>query len=318
MINARVLADSTAPSGARLTTFEVTIPRIVLAEFNTHRMFSRNSASSRAIPVQKMLERVKSDPFIPLYWGKNQKGMSADEEIYGVEKSLAESEWLLARDNAVKSVEQLLSIGIHKQITNRLLEPFLWHTVIFTATELDNFYALRNSKHAQPEIRKPTQLIIEAYESSKPVELRDGEWHLPLVTGYEITRSSEESGDTRWLIEGKPVDHEKEKIDWHYWAQISTARCARVSYLTHEGKRDLAEDIKKCGELITNGHMSPLEHPAMALSRSQWRATANTMATEWVERRRPVGNFWGFYQFRKTIDNEHDFSRIIGEKKEEA
>lgn len=310
-ISARILADSLAPSGARLTTFEVTIPRIVLAEFNTHRMFSRNSASSRAIPVPKMLERVNTNPFIPLYWGKNQKGMSADQELTEEEQADAERTWLKARDHAVGYAEMLLKIGVHKQIANRLLEPFLWHTVIFTATELTNFYALRDSKHAQPEIRKPTQLIIDAYEKSTPLELLDGEWHLPLVVGHELEPAAVRRGESvRWALEGKLVHSTSEKIDWEYWARISAARCARVSYLTHEGKRDLTEDLKKCDELISNGHMSPLEHPAMALTRSQWQAMGNALAIEWVERHVPVGNFWGFQQLRKTIRNEHDFSKI--------
>ena len=148
--SAKVLADSISPDGVRLTTMEVTFPRIVLAEFNTHRMFSRNSASSRAIPVEKMIQRVLDDPFSPVWWGKNQSGMQAAEELSGEALRLARQHWLDARDFAISCVRlfQAPEISLHKQIANRLLEPFLWHTVVVTATEWENFFALRCHKDA--------------------------------------------------------------------------------------------------------------------------------------------------------------------------
>ena len=304
-VAARILADSIGPNEARITTFEIVVPRIILAEFNTHRLFSRNSASSRAIPVQTMIEKVRNDPFIPFYWGKNQKGMQADQELTEQEKTAAASEWLLARDQALDRSNALREIGVHKQITNRLLEPFLWHTIIFTATEMSNYIALRTDRMAAPEIRSGSELIMDLYEDSKPMELQDGEWHLPLVMHIDMKLGVD---GKRWAIGDTSVD--TNEVDWLHWARISAARCARISYLTHDGRRDLEEDTKKCADLISNGHMSPLEHPAMALTASQWRAMANAMAVEWVERRVPVGNFWGWQQFRKTLTNEHDFSKI--------
>lgn len=316
MFGARILLDSIAPSGARLTTFEVTFPRIVLAEFNTHRMFSRNSASSRAIPVKTMLERVAADPFIPYYWGKNQKGMQAEEELSEQQIRDATLVWSLHRDRSIEAVKTFESIGVHKQIANRLLEAHLWHTVIFTATEMDNYYALRNDKHAQPEIRKPTEMLLELYEASKPMELESGEWHLPLVTNYELffDEGCKPRGWKRTLA-GVETRGDVSVTEWLDWAKISAGRCARVSYLTHEGKRDLDEDTRMHDNLVANGHMSPLEHPAMALTHIEWQRQAQEQFAAWRDLRIPMGNFWGWHQYRKMLVNEHNFKLV---KKETA
>jgi thymidylate synthase ThyX len=274
--NVRVLKDSIA-FGKRLTTLEVTLPRIVLAEFNTHRMFSRNSASSRAIPVEKMLQRVKEDPFIPIYWGKNQKGMQAEQELTFEEQASAEREWLLARDSTVTHAQAMLNLGIHKQITNRLLEPFLWHTIIVTATEWDNFFGLRLHPDAQPEIRRAALLMKEAMNASVPTSLSSNEWHLPLVDDHQELVEAGFSTDEICLI--------------------SIGRCARVSYLTHDGKRDPKADITLAKRLQSSGHFSPFEHAARP---APVRDDGNT----WY------GNFSGWQQYRKTVVNEHDFSKM--------
>ncbi|HMI94653.1 MAG TPA: FAD-dependent thymidylate synthase, partial [Polyangiales bacterium] len=156
---------------------QVTFPRIVLAEVNTHRALSRNSASSRAIPVERMLRRVEDDPFIPIHWGKNQKGMQADEFLDATDQIAAEEEWLRARDAAVESVRELLALGLHKQIANRLLEPWLWHTAIISATDWSNFFALRCHKDAQPEIQQAALMMRAARNASTPVRKYLGEWH---------------------------------------------------------------------------------------------------------------------------------------------
>lgn len=321
-MSARVILDSVGPNDVRLTTFELTLPRIVLAEFNTHRMLSRNSASSRAIPFSKMVERVKNDPFIPKRWPKNQSGMQATEYLSLDEAKHAEADWLTACRRAVEVAEHLANVGgkmhdvyggVHKAICNRLLEPFLWHTIVFTSTELENFYALRADKMAQDEIREPTEMLIEAYEKSMPMQLKSGEWHLPFVTDYDLFR--EENG--RWSARHDEAGHIGDRgtlelidPDWSYWTKISSARCARVSYLTHEGKRDLADDETLFERLVQPGHMSPLEHPARALTREQWRVQATEMASDWIFDRVPVGNFWGWLQFRKTISHEHNAKEL--------
>lgn len=287
----RIILDSIVPSGGRLTTFEVTFPRIVLAEFNTHRMFSRNSASSRAIPVEKQIKRVEDDCFVPIYWGKNQKGMQAEHEFDDEGKLRLSVAWRSFAGLAIRSTKELLGFGVHKQITNRLLEPFMWHTVIVTATEWRNFFALRDHNMAQPEIQRAAHEMRRLYFSSQPQMLAPGGWHLPLVTHVDEETLRNEGFDTTSLV------------------QISSARCARVSYLTHDGKRDPQADLTMYNTLLSNGHMSPFEHPAQALSLSEWKRVSTQMADNWIYRRVPMGNFWGFLQHRKMIGNEHEFPR---------
>jgi thymidylate synthase ThyX len=276
--DAKVLADSRSPAGHRLTTLEATFPRFVLAEFNTHRVFSRNSASSRAIPIAKQLRRVLEEPYVPIEFGSNQPGMQAGAALTGEKRDAAEREWLHARDDAVRRVLGLVAdpdaisadddllevlgqveeairnraqptewLNVHKQVANRLLEPFMWHTVIVTATEWDNYWNLRCHPDAQPEIRFTAEAMRTATEASEPAELDWDDWHLPLI---------------------RPEDREQAtSID--DLIKISAGRCARVSYLTHAGKRDLEADIQLHDRLLESGHMSPLEHPARPLSTSE-------------------------------------------------
>lgn len=276
MYAARILADSVSLAGKRITSLEVTFPRFILAEFNTHRALSRNAASSRAIPVKTMLERVKNNPFVPERFTKNQSGMSADEYLSEYDQQLARECWLSARDNAVTHVEQMLTLGVHKQQANRLLEPFLWVTDVVTATEWGNLYALRAHPKAQPEFQRIAVLMRAAMEASTPRVLGPDDWHLPLVTDVDFDRLKEEDFTMTEIV------------------RVSAGRCARVSYLTHDGVRDPRKDIQLCTDLLGNGHMSPLEHPARPLE----------------DPNQPLGNFVGWQQYRKTIPNEHDFSLL--------
>jgi thymidylate synthase ThyX len=299
--DAQILADSRSPAGYRLTTLEATFPRFVLAEFNTHRVFSRNSASSRAIPIAKQLRRVLEEPYVPIEFGSNQPGMQAGPALAGEKKDAAEREWLHARDDAVRRVLGLVSdpeaisvgddllenlqqvedairnraqppewLNVHKQVANRLLEPFMWHTVIVTATEWDNFWNLRCHPDAQPEIRLVAERMRTATMASDPAELDWDEWHLPLIRPED----REEVASTEDLV------------------KVSAGRCARVSYLTHAGKRDLEADIELHDRLLTSGHMSPLEHPARPLG------AADLKENEWS------GNFRGWRPYRKNISGE--------------
>jgi thymidylate synthase ThyX len=300
--DAKVLADSRSPAGYRLTTLEATFPRFVLAEFNTHRVFSRNSASSRAIPIAKQLRRVLEDPYVPIEFGSNQPGMQAGPALAGEKREAAEREWLSARDDAVRRVLALISdaelaagaelaaalaeveeairekrqppewLNVHKQVANRLLEPFMWHTVIVSATEWENFWNLRCHPDAQPEIRLVAELMRAAVAGSEPAELGVGEWHLPLVG----TEEREQVASLEDLV------------------KISTGRCARVSYLTHAGKRDLGADIQLHDRLLESGHMSPLEHPARPLTPAE------------LERGEWSGNFRGWRSYRKEIAGENN------------
>lgn len=269
------------------------MPRIVLAEFNTHRVFSRNSASSRAIPVEKMLQRVMEDPFIPVYWGKNQKGMQADQELTPLEQEYARTKWLEARDAAVTHTRVMLDLGIHKQITNRLIEPWLWQTIIVSSTEWDNFRGLRKHPDAQPEIRKAAVMMFDAMDASTPYTLDENEWHLPLTNDYKDLVAA--GFTTEEII------------------QISVGRCARVSYLTHDGIRDPHADIALAARLQASGHMSPFEHAARPMTSVEaWGHVEDP--DHFTEPENPfLGNFRGWVQYRKTLINEDNFLKTLGQ-----
>lgn len=266
MYSVKILADSINNYSNRLTTFELTYPRFVHSEFMTHRMLSRNSASSRAIPIEKMIARIQTDPVIPVWWGKNQPGMQAREELGEAEKQKAIRDWLIARDSATESAHMLHKRGVHKQIVNRLLEPWMWITVIASATDWWHFFNLRNHPDAQPEIAHLAKLMIEVYESNEPIFKTTGSWHLPL-----------------WNAEDENEAKNK-KYTGAFRAYVSAGRCARVSYLTHDGKRDLIADYDLARKLESHQpmHASPLEHPAKARDDSA-----------------KIGNLTGWTQLRK-------------------
>jgi thymidylate synthase ThyX len=222
---------------------------------------SRNSASSRAVPTNKMIERVLQNPAMPVEWGVNKPGMSASEALTSEQAQEAKAEWLRARDDAVEHVRNLQKLNVHKQVINRILEPFMWHTVIVTSTEWGNFYSLRCAPNAQPEIRVAAELMRDAMKASTPRTVGLGEWHLPLV-----------QDDERDL----PIEQLK---------KVSAARCARVSYLTHDGKRDIAKDLELCERLMIDRHLSPFEHVATPADDSTFHA-----------------NFRGWIQMRAAIE----------------
>ncbi len=236
-----------------------------------------------------MLKRVQDDPFIPIHWGKNQKGMQAHEEFSEYEQTGLKLQWLRARDQAVFAAESLLQIGVHKQITNRLLEPFLWQTVIVTATEWDNWEALRRHPDAQPEIKRAADLMSEARSASTPFPLYCGEWHLPLTPELDDVIAHRREGDI-------------EAIDWAYWKKVSVGRCARVSYLTHDGKRDPEADIVLGERLRIGGHMSPFEHVARPMQYGLDLSIDEHLAAKFC------GNFRGWVQYRKELPFEDNYA----------
>jgi thymidylate synthase ThyX len=286
---ARILADSLAPSTRRLTTFEITYPRCIHSEIMTHRILSKNAASSRAIPTEKLIARVLEDPFVPETWGKNQKGMQADEELSDTDKDMAHVIWLLARDQAVAKARALVNLGLHKQIANRVIEPWMWITVIISGTTWTNWFGLRDHKDAEPHFQKIAKMMRELYEASMPRELKLHEWHLPLW-GFE---GDEEEAKIIAATEGSP--EEGLILTRRIARKVSVGRCARVSYLTHDGRRDLREDILLHDRLMNAnpGHWSPFEHIAKAEGGAGHRS----------------GNFFGWTQYRKTFEQEH-----IGER----
>jgi len=261
----KIIADSISPSGVRITTMQLKYQRFIHSEFLTHRVFSRNASSSRAIPIAKMIEQVRNDPAIPVEWGRNQAGMQAREQF---EKSYdidwCKTMWLQAAKQAADKAEEMAKFGLHKQIVNRILEPFQWIHVVVTATEWSNFFELRDHPDAQPEIRELAKMMKEAHNDSQPKKLSYGQWHLPYIT---------------------EDDHHLSIADQK---KVSAARCCRVSYMKHDGFRaSLEEDIKLHDMLVTATppHMSPVEHQAQCSEGDGWS-----------------GNFRQWKQYRKELE----------------
>lgn len=270
MIEAKIILDSISPKGVRLTTFELKYPRFILAEVNTHRVFSRNSASSRAIPVLRLIKDVISDPVIPVFWGKNKPGMQATEEVSGIKLLLCKILWKLSSISAVSFSYLLCKLGLHKQIANRIIEPWMYTKTILTSTEWENFFELRCHKDAQPEIRVLAELMLSVYLRSVPDKLKYGEWHLPYIDTLEL------------------LSHNVEDL-----IKMSGARCARVSYLTHDGKCPTIEkDFGLYDDLVGSVpiHASPTEHQATPTKDTKFNK-----------------NFRGWKQHRADI--EHKFNK---------
>lgn len=234
MINAEIVADSMSPSGERLVTFVLTFPRIILAEFNTHRMFSRNSASSRAIPFPKMVDSVMNNPFIPVAWQKAHKGMQGFDYHEEDDVQFLVFKWLTARDKAVEQAQALHELNVTKQMCNRLLEPFMWHKVICTSTMegLENFFDLRSNEAAEIHIQQLAICMQEALLKSTPKNLGPQDWHLPLSKDMSL--------------------------------ESCVANCARVSYTVVGEQKEYTsdEDFTLYQKLATSKHWSPFEHCA--------------------------------------------------------
>jgi thymidylate synthase ThyX len=272
-ITAKIIADSVGENSKRLTTFQLKYPRFIHAELMTHRVFSRNASSSRAIPVEKTISDIMEDCAMPIHWGKNQKGMQAyvenDSGVIVDHMSLADGDedtyyntpqaaWLAARDRAVEVARGFVRADYHKQVVNRILEPYMHISVVVTATNFDNFYWLRRHAHAQPEIKVLADAMWTAQEASTPRKLQPGEWHLPYVT-------DEERDHTEFINLGHGDVDERPFFTTEELIQMSVARCARVSYLTHDGKvPDFDADLRLYERLVGSEplHASPAEHQA--------------------------------------------------------
>jgi Thymidylate synthase complementing protein len=319
-IEAKVIADSTGPKCKRLTTFQLRYPRFIHAELMTHRVFSRNASSSRAIPVKKMIEDVLTDPAMPIHWGRNQPGMQAQAAqneavvvpcfnqrialpdgggVYSrVDLPLTpRAAWLAARDRAVEVAQAFDAARYHKQLVNRILEPFTHISVVVTASNYENFYWLRRHPDAQPEIRALADAMWEAHQASTPRSLTWGDWHLPYIT-------DEERNAVEFVYGGHGNVLEMRTFEVDALIKMSVARCARVSYLTHEGKKpDPEQDMALYERLVGSVplHASPAEH----------QATPDQMS--WGEHDIAIwdnphlsGNFdRGWIQYRKTLRGEY-------------
>lgn len=237
-IEAEIVADSINPAGKRITTFLLTYPRFIHSELMTHRMFSRNAASSRAIPVEKVMESVRNNPAHPEHWGANKAGMQADEQLEGAPKVVCEDFWSIAAKDAMHSAQIMVDHGLHKQVANRILEPWFHITVLVTATEWDNFFSLRAHPAAQPEFQVLAYRMLDKYLNNKPLELDWGEWHVPFAA-----------------CEGEDIDDALVQ---------SVASAARTSYTTHDGDFPIEKQCELVERLAKYGHWSPFEHQAQA------------------------------------------------------
>lgn len=307
-MEAEVILASISENAKPLVTFRLRYPRIIHAEIMTHRVFSRNARSSRAVPVSKMVDEVSTAPFVPWHWGKNQRGMQASEEcdvavtlndfIWRNEAweettsdHTREEAWYLAANKAVEFAQAFTDAGYHKQVVNRLLEPFMWIDVLVTACEWDNFFWLRDHEAAEPHLRDLARIMKEAMDQASFEALAPGHWHLP-------------------YIEQKDLDaHDLETCK-----KLSAVRCARISYASFNGQDSLEAEMKRF-DLLTNDdrlHASPFEHQAtpdaMRLyRREELRDGQWVRCGEYFDYCNPElhGNLPGWIQNRKMMPGEN-------------
>lgn len=297
-VSAEVVLASRSPEGITLWTMALTYPRFIHPEFLTHRKFSRNASSSRAIPIMKSILAVLKNSAAPVEWGSNKSGMQAGAELTGWRKAVTKAAWHGAKYAAVGAAWVMAKAGAHKQIANRVLEPWSHITVLVSATDWANWDALRRHPDADPTIQRLAEAIFEAQQAyrlaGKIQDLKPGEWHLPYVT--EADREA-----AAVLRPRDPISLLKE---------ISSARCARVSYLTHD---NMVPSVDKDRNLFIRlahhdpMHASPLEHQATPDQRVKVNESPDGKVrwgdVKWLAPH-DHGNFTGWRQFRKTLPNE--------------
>lgn len=292
----RIIADSI--SKTRITTFELEYPRMIHSEMMTHRMLSKNSSSTRAIPVARAIEIVEEKPAMPIHWGENNPGMSSNQELDEYRRIHAQELWINCMQSVisyVKSMSDKDSINGHKQWAGRWLETASFIKVVLTGTEFNNLYALRHHKDAQPEFYELVDCMMRAQEQSVPNTLSHGEWHLPYIDYI----------DGKYYTNGTEVDLETAK-------RVSTSCCAQASY------RKLDNTIEKANMIFSMlhlgddsgqpAHASPSEHQATPMSDSSVSFDPSTWDTGITHVRKDgsmwSGNFRNWIQHRQLISNE--------------
>lgn len=289
-ISVNIIADSISPQGVRLTTFELEYPRYIHAEIMTHRVFSRNAQSSRAVPVNKSLEQTILSPIV---WGENKSGMSSDKELSMDDQKMCAYYWHAAARTCQDFAERLAKIGLHKQWANRMLEWFSPIKVVVTATEWDNFFWLRiDPEAAQPEIVDLATQMKDRMDNSTPQLLQPGEWHLPYVATIRGV-----DGVLTYYVRSEGA---ADLIDLETAKKVSAGCCAAVSYRNNPS-------IEKCLEIwdkLFSGpkpHLSPVEHQATPIN-------YYTDSEEWPKGVTHIirngdffsGNLRGWVQLRQT------------------
>ena len=301
-IKATIIRDSICPTKVRMTTFELEYPRFIHQEILTHRMLSKNCASSRAIPVKTMMDTVTEHPSMPVWWGKNQPGMSAKEEVDELTKRGAEGVWIAARDSMLSHSTVLNSSGIHKQIANRITEPWQRMKTVISGTEWANLLWLRDHEDAQPEFAELAKCIRLEFEQSTPTELDAGQWHLPYVKTAIVNNGAEQiyyNGDDIISLEDA--------------LKVSASCCAQVSYRKNDDSLEKAKNI--FARLIESEplHASPVEHQATPMKTVNGKLyTEQRFPLNWEEGITHMdrdhnywsGNLRGWIQHRKLLPNE--------------
>lgn len=296
---AKILADSCF-GNHRITSWELHYHRYILPEINTHRGIAKNGASSRAIPTPKLIEMCIREGVEPIEWGLDQSGMQAfsvaDPELEAVGRQI----WDNARADAIRHAKELNAKGFAKQIVNRVLEPFLSTRTVFTGTEWNNFFALRDHKDAQPEFRTLAAQMRELMSANSPVTLKDGEWHRPYIETADEYRANGYNPDLEHYLD-ETAECLNDGIFTSYFTSpaellltmTSSARCARASYRTVDGKpTDFESDLTLFKRLVKKQpvHASPTEHQAIG---------AHPGTPDWM-----TAQYRGFVPFRRLLKNE--------------
>lgn len=297
-ITVRVLADSISARGIRLTTFELEYQRFFHSEFMTHKMLSKNSASTRAIPVARAIQLIKERPAMPIHWGLNNPGMQSNTEMDETRREAAEASWLASMDSAIAFANVMSDkdgINGHKQWVGRVLEPYSFMKVVCTGTEYANLFALRHHRDAQPEFFELSDCMIRARAMSVPKQLKPGQWHLPYVDFVE----------GRYFVGGVEVPLDIAR-------KVSASCCAQASYRrlddTVEKALDIFEKLKLDGVSSDPKHASPVEHQATPMDDLTIPFNPNTWENGITHVRRDgslwSGNLRGWVQYRQLIPNE--------------
>ena len=293
----KIIARSISEQGMPLVTAQFKYPRFIHAEFMTHREFSRNASSSRAVPVKKMIEQVRLDPAMPIHWGANQPGMQADNQLSDEDKQFAMDHWKGAANAAALTAESMARLGLHKQVANRVLEPYQWMHVIATTSNTSNFFGLRRHKDAQPEIKLVADLWHEALEQTPAKLIKQGDWHLPYIAEADWQNAE------RYLQHGRITRDMPSRAEViNVLVAMSAARCARVSYLTHDGNLPTVEQDLQLYQRLVGAkplHASPTEHQATP----DWLESG--MLAEGWQNPQEHGNLIGWRQFRKMLPGEY-------------
>lgn len=265
--SATILADSRNPAGERITTAEVRLPLVIWAEVLTHRSLARNARSNRAVPSKVLIQEVLQNPFVPHYWGANQKGMQAGERLTGWRLWLAQQAWLKARYGAVAAAWIMARCGLHKQDANRVLSPWQWIDAVITGDEdaWDAFFGLRCHPLADPKIQRIAEMIRDTIDLSEPRELNWGEWHCPYYDQY-----------------GTFTEH---------YRYASAGACARVSFKCFDGTKSHEANEELANRLISEkpAHASPLEHVVLAYRWCDGTTGSGPIKGSWITLRELEG-----------------------------